>query len=189
MNDLIEHLNSLSGIRAKITDAKTIENLEVKIKSTAKPFDINCEINDLGLSELSGVYYIEALFPFKTAKALDDFGGQWGKGRSKNELSVGISRYYKSRAQKHTKAVKKNEYIPFYLGKATNIKQRVIEHLCGSSDSNTYSLKLKSRPEIIKDLEFKISYIALNINADAYFGVELLERELRKVLNPIIGKQ
>lgn len=189
MDNLIKNLNSLSGIRGEITNPITMDKLEAELKLTAKPLDAFDGLNELELSELAGIYYIEAHFPFKTAKALIDFGDKWGKFRSKEDLPIGISRYYQNRANNHTELIEKSEYIPFYLGKATNIKLRIMEHLNGSLDSDTYSLKLKSRPEIIKNINFKISYITLDINQDAYFGVELIEKNLRGRLNPIIGKQ
>ena len=145
--------------------------------------------DDLKITNLSGLYYIEAKFKFKTIKALDDFGTKWGKYRSKAPLPVGVSRYYVSRAKKHEIEIQKNEYIPFYLGKAENIYKRIIEHLEGSDNSDTYSLKLRSRPDIIKDVNFKISYYEFKINSDAYFGIEPIEKALREVYNPIIGKQ
>ncbi len=189
MENLINNLNSLSEVRAKITDSQTMAELANKIKLGVMHFNINDSVDDIALSELSGIYYIEAKLSFSTAKALDEFGGLWGKIRSKKQLPSWVSRYYVKRGKVHTKAIRNNEYIPFYLGKSENIKKRVVEHLSADVTSETYSLKLNLRPDIVRDIEFRISFYELNITSDAYFGIELVERELRKIFNPIIGKQ
>ncbi len=189
MRNLIESLNLLSGIREQITKKEIIDSLESQLCSTNRTLDVFGEIDELNLSELPGIYYFEARFPFKTQKKFNEFGDKWGRYRAKEKLPIGISRFYENRASRHLKTVESEGFVPFYLGKAQNIEARIVEHLNGSTTSDTYSLKLKSRPKIIEGIEFKISYIELDINIDAYFGVELLERSLRERLNPIIGKQ
>ena len=56
-------------------------------------------------------------------------------------------------------------------------------------DKTVYALKLRARKNILKNIDFKLGYVEFDISDDSYFCIELLEKEVRKVLRPIVGKQ
>ena len=56
-------------------------------------------------------------------------------------------------------------------------------------DKTVYALKLRARNNILKNIGFKLGYVEFDIPDDAYFCTDLLEKEVRKVLRPIVGKQ
>ena len=191
MKDLIKNLNLLSEIKATITNLKSIQNCEKRLRNSIKDINLNEKIDQLNLSDQAGIYFIEALFPFKTKDDLNNFGCKWGKSGTKDTSTLPkyTTRFYSKKADNHIQSICDGQYIPFYLGKSMNIKSRINTHLFSNAGDTTFSLKLLSRPEVIEGIKFRVGYVVLDINNDAYFGVKLIEKELRKRLNPIIGKQ
>lgn len=91
---------------------------------------------------------------------------------------------------KNAKNYLRTDMIPFYIGKAKNISERIInEHLDGNSTEMPYALKLNSRVDFLNAINFKITYLPLETDDDTYFVVERVEYLLRKKLKPLIGKQ
>ncbi|WP_305809787.1 hypothetical protein [Photobacterium kishitanii] len=183
MKDLIKNLNLLSEIKATITNLKSIQNCEKRLRNSIKDINLNEKIDQLNLSDQAGIYFIEALFPFKTKEDLDKFGCKWGKSgtKDKSTLPKNTTRFYSKKADNHIQSICDGQYIPFYLGKSMNIKSRINTHLFSNADDTTFSLKLLSRPEVIEGIKFRVGYVVLDINNDAYFGVELIEKELKKI--------
>jgi len=188
MEQINQKLNELGSLREELISGSSIWRLAKQIKMRAKPLEITASNDALSLESAPGLYYFEAKFNFKDFNKLEEFGIKWGVIRKTKEPK-GVSRYYPERAAHHTNRLQRNGFIPFYLGKREDISDRIISHLDGTVESGTYSLKLRSRPEIINGITFRYSYVNFDINTNSYFGVELLERELREVFNPIIGKQ
>ncbi|EPN8252974.1 hypothetical protein ACT3SD_004652, partial [Vibrio alginolyticus] len=188
MNDFDVNLDRLGQIRDSLVDPKSIWSLAKKLKQQSRTLTLNAPNSDLSLPSSPGIYYFEAKFNFKDYEYLEDFGNRWGAIRSRN-LPKGVSRYYPSRAKKHISRLKQGKFIPLYLGKRDNLSDRIINHLDGSEESGTYALKLRSRPELLSGVELRYSFHEFNINPRAYFGVEVIEKSLREVFNPIIGKQ
>lgn len=188
MEKINQSLNALTSIRRELSSPSSIWRLARRLKNSVRSLDINASNESLLLSALPGLYYFEAKFDFYTFDELEAFGCSWGKIRQPN-LPTGIPRYYPSRAKHHELRIQRNSFIPFYLGKREDISNRIINHLDGSEESGTYSLKLRSRPELIENVDFRYSYYVFNIPRESYYGVEILEAELRKILNPIVGKQ
>lgn len=82
----------------------------------------------------------------------------------------------------------KIDWIPLYIGKAENLSKRVKEHLSNGAASTTYALKLKERKSCLKDYNFKLSVIDIDVeNYDQI--VPIIENTLRDKYKPIIGKQ
>jgi len=183
-----EIFSKLGQIRAELTKPSLVDSLVNQLKNQYSTLDLNAVNNFLTVGTGPGIYFLAAKFNFNTLKELNKFGKSWGKIRGKN-LPVGVPRYYPKRAKKHAPLIELGDFIPFYLGKGENIRERFINHLNGSEESDTFSLKLLSRLDILKNVSFKFSYIEFNIDAASYYGVEILEAELRVMLNPIIGKQ
>lgn len=79
------------------------------------------------------------------------------------------------------------QWLPLYIGKNKNVYKRIVEHIDLSATKNTYAMKLKERTNL-HGLEFRVSIIEIEVqNYD--FIVPHVERSLREVYNPLIGKQ
>lgn len=79
-----------------------------------------------------------------------------------------------------------DEWIPFYIGKSKNIQYRVKQHIT-LGNTSTSALKLITMGNL-NDETFRLSF--LKIQTDHYdLVMPKIEEELRKKLNPIIGKQ
>lgn len=188
MQDITKTLSELSAIRQRISNNTASWKLAKHLKKSAIPLNIEADNDSLLLNSRPGIYYFEAKFNFLSIAELNDFGRSWGTIRGDNGPE-GISRYYPNRAKHHVKRLAHNRFIPFYLGKREDISKRIINHLDGEEKSRTYSLKLRSRPELLRAIQLKYSYCVFDISPECYFGVEILERSVRELLNPIIGKQ
>lgn len=120
---------------------------------------------------------------------LDSFTQKF-RGREKEFLHKFTPNVVKKRKKEHTKST--NEWIPIYLGKSKNIKNRVREHIFLELAKYTFALKLKERKidgiSIFGDELFRLKTIKVDVvNYDVI--VTHLEKQLRKKLNPIVGKQ
>lgn len=188
MQNITETLNELSRIQQRLSDNATAWQLAKYLKKNTAPLSLEAENNSLLLSSQPGIYYLEAKFNLSSINKLDEFGRLWGTIRG-SDLPQGISRYYPNRAKNHKKRITRNGYIPFYIGIREDISKRIINHLDGEEESGTYSLKLRSRPELVNAIEFRYSYCCFDIKPESYFGIKILEERLRALLNPIIGKQ
>lgn len=188
MINLETALQDLTKVRATLTDYNEIYDLARFLRESQKNLNLSENEENPVLPDKPGVYYFEVKFNFLTPTALTEFGNQWGRIRSKNH-DGNIPRYYSERAKHHFEDLAAGKPIPFYLGKRKSISDRIKNHIESPLDSTTYALKLRARPHLINDLEFTYSYQAFDIPPTSYYGVELIEAELRKILNPIIGKQ
>lgn len=188
MRKLESALQKLADAHSTLTEHAEITDLARYLREGQQTLNLdeNCELPDL--PEMPGIYYFEAKFKFSTATELDDFGYRWGRIRA--EIHDGnIPRYYPKRAEHHLKALAAGEPIPLYLGKRESIADRIKSHVQSPLDSGTYALKLRARPQLLSDVEVTYSYQAFDVPRISYFGVGLIESELRKILNPILGKQ
>jgi hypothetical protein len=188
MHSITEALNDLVAIKKRLSNGSTIRKLAKHLKKNTQPLSLSDENESLTLPAHPGIYYFEAKFNFLTINDLDEFGQQWGTIRG-SDLPKGISRYYPERAKKHEKRISRNGFIPFYLGIREDISKRVINHIDGEKSPGTYSLKLRSRPDLLNGVELRYSYHHFDIDLESYFGIKVLEENLRELLNPIIGKQ
>jgi len=181
-------LQQAAALKRDLTDETHLIALEKQLRSTLRPIDLGRpEILDERCAGI-GLYYLEARFPFHTLDELEEFGTKWGRIRAPNNPPA-MPRYYASRASNHTGRIGAGDYIPFYLGKRTDLKDRLSQHIFGKATSKTYSLKLQSRPAVIADVEFRFGFLPIPVHEDGYFCVGLLEHALRDRINPIIGKQ
>jgi len=88
------------------------------------------------------------------------------------------------------------DWHPFYLGKAENIHKRINEHCLQEKHKKTFSLKLKHRQYLLENSKLSVSAFTLN-NLELKFNdksalqfvLTNLEKEMRKKINPWIGKQ
>lgn len=80
-----------------------------------------------------------------------------------------------------------DEWIPIYIGKSKNIKNRLFEHFFKKLHQTTFSLKLLERKNLYGN-QFRISTIKIEVrNYDIIMPI--IENELRNKINPILGKQ
>lgn len=78
-------------------------------------------------------------------------------------------------------------WIPLYIGKSKNIKNRIYEHIFKELEKSTFALKLAAR-ENLKNEIFRLKTIRVEVeNYDLILPI--LENELRNKFNPIIGRQ
>ncbi|WP_322970683.1 hypothetical protein [Faecalibacter sp. LW9] len=82
---------------------------------------------------------------------------------------------------------KYEEWIPLYIGKSQTVGSRIKEHIYLTFNKTTSALKLNARHNL-KGETFRISVAEINVNNYNWI-VPVLENELRKKLNPIVGKQ
>lgn len=180
---------------------KDLESLNVKIEEFSKSlvFEVIGEfnLNNLELikhkidkleANIEGVYFLE----IKRNYEFDDLK-KWGQvfeKKWKNDTINNAPIFSPSRMDNLSKDKKLNlnEWIPFYLGKSKDIKNRIKQHLYSLSPERTTSaLKLNQRKSI-QDETFKIKYV--EIKTDYYdILMQKIEHFLREIYNPIVGKQ
>jgi hypothetical protein len=177
-----------AAFKSRLTAEEHLIALDRNLKASLAPFSLDHPETIDARCQGIGLYYIEAKFPFSTPEELEEFGEKWGRIRAKN-VPQAMPRYYPKKAEVHKQRLADGKYIPFYLGKRLDLKKRLTEHIIGGQDSGTYSLKLRSRPDIIKGIEFQFGFLTIPIHRDGYFCVELLEHAIRYLIKPIVGKQ
>jgi hypothetical protein len=80
------------------------------------------------------------------------------------------------------------QWMPIYLGKSKRIASRVIEHVHLELDRPTFAMKLKARGDFFTKHSFQLSTAHIDI-AHYDLIMPMVERSLRRRLNPIVGKQ
>ena len=188
MSEIEKVLRDLSTAFAAVTDPAPIARLANYLRTSQQQLDLNDDQALPVLPDLPGIYYFEVKFRFSTTDELGDFAKRWGLNVA-DAQDGNTPRFYPSRAKHHLDALRSRKPIPFYLGKRKSIADRIINHVSSPLSSGTYALKLRARPDLLKDLELSFSYQTFAIPPESYHGVELVEAELRKLLNPILGKQ
>ena len=188
MKELETALHRLADAHSALTAHDEITELARYLREGQKTLNLDENYERPVLPKMPGIYYFEAKFKFSTAMELEEFGDRWGRIRAETH-DGSIPRYYPNRAVHHLKALAAGEPIPLYLGKRESIADRITNHVESLLDSRTYALKLRARPQLLSDVEVTYSYQAFDVPLTSYFGVGLIESELRKMLNPILGKQ
>jgi len=190
MKKIISEINQLGKLHIQLIETQNISSVVSQIKSNTKPITLENISLFEDLSTGKGLYVFFAKFPFNNYEQLLEFGCKWGVMQDK-AAPANCPRFHKGNSKFKTskKSLKTNEYIPLYLGKSENIKKRVLEHIDTGLDKTVYALKLKARSDILTDIQFKLGYLEFEIKDNSYFCVELLEKEVRKVFRPIVGKQ
>lgn len=80
------------------------------------------------------------------------------------------------------------EWMPVYLGKSKRIAGRVIEHINLELEKPTFAMKLRARGDFFTNNTFRLSTAHIDI-AHYDLIMPMVERSLRRRLNPIVGKQ
>ena len=190
MKKIISEINELGRLHISLIEAENINTIVSKLHSNSQPLNLknNYLIDNLAVAK--GLYVFFAKFPFRNHKQLQEFGRKWGVLQDKN-APANCPRFHKgnSNLKKNKKLLLEKQYIPFYLGKSEKIQERVLCHVDAALDKTVYALKLRARNNILKNIDFKLGYVEFGIPGDSYFCIELLEKKVRKVLRPIVGKQ
>ena len=190
MKKIISEINKLGVLHLSLIETENISTIASELYSNCEPLNLRNNIVIDNLPTAKGLYVFYAKFPFVKHERLLKFGKKWGVLRDKN-TPQNCPRFHKgnSNLEKNKKLLFQNQYIPFYLGKSEKIQDRVLSHVDTSLDKTVYALKLRARDNILKDIVFKLGYVEFDIADDSYFCIELLEKEVRKILRPIVGKQ
>lgn len=79
------------------------------------------------------------------------------------------------------------EWIPLYIGKSKCVGKRVREHVTLALDARTFAMKLNARPNM-SGRQFRLSTVRLDVVHYDWIA-PVLEKSLRDLINPIVGKQ
>jgi hypothetical protein len=188
MSTLSELLAEAATFHSRLTADVHVSALAKRLCDGLAPLSLQAENPFCDVCDGSGLYYLEAKFPFRTYAELDAFGTQWGKVKAMG-VPPGLPRYYVGRAKKQKKRIAAGDFVPFYLGKEMNVQSRLSGHMDGKLEASTYALKLKERAEIFQHIDLRFSFVEIPVEERAYFCLALLEKALRDRFNPIIGRQ
>lgn len=190
MNKLVT--NSLENINQKLSEI--IIDLDNCINNNLKTsFQIKSHFaqDGIGIDYLdlnySGVYLIEVLneeknIPF--ANWIDEFSNKWMQFSGNFTPSI-----IKKRKSYHIDKRTTLEWIPLYLGISQKISDRVKGHIDLKMGQKTFALKLAERTNL-KGKKFRLSTIRIDVNLDVYeLMLPRIEKKLREVINPIVGRQ
>ncbi|MTG99269.1 hypothetical protein GJV76_14240 [Myroides sp. BIT-d1] len=183
MKDILEQDQLLTEIFGNIT--KSIrENLAPEIIGEFTIEGFNDLTPSIDKYNVKGIYFFEIKnnFMFDDIELWkEDFINRW-------EDDI-----YKHRFVPNTRKVRLNklnenkEWIPLYLGKSRNVSSRIKEHINKELEKNTFAMKLKARENFREEL-FRVSVLEIDVTHYDWI-VPLVEKELRNIYNPIVGKQ
>lgn len=166
----------LSALRAVLEPISFTEICQFEL-STAK--------DDIPLDDLiyPGLYLFEIEVPDDITSYdqwVNEFVTMW---RESSEILTSTPRPIQKRINAHKTLTK---WMPFYIGKRSNIKDRIRSHLWGKPNSATFALKLGSR-ECFEGAKFRLSTIRLDVTNYSTI-VPVAENFYRDRINPIVGK-
>lgn len=188
MHTIDDLISAIAKQATELTEAQTLKKVEDRLRSSPVPFPLSKDCSFIHFSNSPGLYLIDIKFPFLDKAKLDAFVSSWGKAKGKNNPPA-TARASAKRARAHASKVAAGEFVPFYLGKNLQVRDRLHQHVCDDASSTTFGLKLLSRPQLLEGCTLRATAVTFNIATDAYFCVGLLEAALRKSIQPIVGKQ
>ncbi len=130
--------------------------------------------------------YIFYITPKKTLETYEDLCELWECNDKKLRTPKVIKKRFKS--------LNKGKPYCFYVGKSQDLVTRINQHIDQKTKESTYGLKLSEHNNLINNATIKFSYFILdkspktNLQAKNYL-LTYLEKELRKELEPLVGKQ
>jgi hypothetical protein len=199
MNSLAELATSCKIIEAELEKIKQIAlNSEFEEVCRFKVDDDDTAMFDAVADKMKGIYlleirrddqqdYVDWINSFtKKFRGLD--------GAEKCFLHQFTPNIIEKRKYLHKE--ENNEWIPFYMGKSKNIKERIKTHVFSELGRPPFALKLKGRRDkedkfVFHDEEFRLKVLYLSDVEDKVYDavVTHFEKELRKKFSPIVGKQ
>ncbi len=183
MRDIVEQDQLLTAIFEKIINSirenvtfETIGEFTIESFNDLIPLVEECNFKGIYFFEIKNNFMFDDIELWK-----EDFIKKW-------ELSD-----YKHRFVPNTRKIRLNmlsenrEWIPLYLGKSRKVSQRIKEHVNKELEKNTFAMKLKVREHFYTET-FRISVLRVDVIHYDWI-VPLIEKELRNIYNPIVGKQ
>lgn len=187
--------NIIKEFDIKISDFKTQLNNTIKDiafdSASSVSFIISKDLDSSNLftyKKAQGVYLFElnleneSLIGKKRFTQVNNFATNWATKKNDSFFSSSV-------IKKRLKMRKgfDEQWLPLYIGKSKDLHKSIKEHIELSPEKNTYAMKLKHRINL-HGLEFRVSMIELDVqNYD--FIIPHIERTLRDVYHPLIGKQ
>ncbi len=168
-----------------------VKNFMIHLKAEAnlKEVNLNEDVLNFDLKEdAPGIYYFEAKFqPMKVNISFEECHEMISSNWNELGKDYNYPKIYKSNPLSHFERIRKGEWVPFYIGVRKMVKLRLKEHIYKPSSDKTYAMRLAERK---LNMKFRVSYVLLDkIVEDQYFLVEQFEKELRRLIKPIVGKQ
>lgn len=178
-----------------IDEAITIQINLIQKKITNKNFETLCEFNLTEIpkfeKKLEKLKKIKGIYLFEVYNADQIIFEDWLKDFSKI-FSVFENKYSQNwtpkiiekRTKKHIG--KKMKWTPLYIGKSTNIENRIKEHIHFNIGKPPSALKLLDRGNL-NTQKFRLKYIDFNFINNYAIIVSQIEKKLRDEINPIAG--
>lgn len=146
-------------------------------------FDISLNVPDIPYQFGLYMFFIK---PKKKYTSIEMLEKDW--------INIEFSNYPKIIKKRFASNIVNEDWIPFYLGKSEKVGERIGEHLNHHKRHATYGLKLNERIDFKLKNDIKVGYWVLPVddktsNEIKQFIITNFERELRKRLNPWVGKQ
>lgn len=167
-----------------------LKNITFEVEKSIS-FTISSELNCKELfaySKQKGIYLFELnldspnLTGKKRATRIKNFAEAWSQKKKESFFSSSV---IKKRLQ--LRSDYDEQWLPLYIGKNKDIHSRIREHIDLCPTKNTYAMKLRHRTNL-HGLEFRVTTIEIDVlNYD--FIVPHIERSLREIYHPLIGKQ
>lgn len=146
-----------------------------------------CPLSDtaqIAKQKYSGLYRIDVSTAGETGSVedwIEQFRREWEHDAFKRSFTPNLK---KKRIAQHKKLL---EWMPLYLGKASNVASRVHQQINLPLEKTTFALKLNARPIMARRI-LRLHTLEVPVgNYDVI--VPRLEAALRKRFHPLIGKQ
>jgi hypothetical protein len=149
--------------------------------------ELDCK-NLFAYSKQKGIYLFELnldssnLVGKNRAEKIGNFATDWSQKKNDSFISSSVIK-----KRLHLMSNYDEQWLPLYIGKNKDIYGRIKEHIDLCPTKKTYAMKLRHRTNL-HGLEFRVTTIEIDVlNYD--FIVPHIERSLREIYNPLIGKQ
>lgn len=165
----------------------------LRLSSIASKLEFKC-LCEFNLQELDTIVWDKLnvqgiyLFEIRNNELYEDFPSwvqnftdEWHDERYRKRF---VSNIKAKRIRAHTEL---QTWIPLYIGKSKNIRERVHDHIFKGLEQTTFAMKLAAREHLKKET-LRLSFIEVE-TAHYDWVMPVLERMLRDRINPIIGKQ
>jgi hypothetical protein len=184
-------------MRSNMDTLKVFADMDEQLKSVFETFEelagqVELQVvgdlkNDMLIREqvYPGIYLIEMETTTEHAginEWVNWFKAEWDHERYAKKF---VPTTKKKRINGH---VALKQWMPVYLGKSKRIAGRVIEHVYLELEKPTFAMKLRARGDFFTNNSFRLSTVHIDI-AHYDLIMPMVERSLRRRLNPIVGKQ
>lgn len=190
LQDIISILNrEAANIRQLIQEPSFLGTIVEGLKKDPIDVDLSTESWLNHISDKPGIYFFEAdfsLWRHSWKGFIPKFDRLWNHPT----IKIGtFPKFFTGKAKKTITPFSQNQTIPFYLGIRKNIQLRVHEHVFDQRNGTTSALKIKSRQADLTGISFSVGHFVIDVPEEHQFLLELIESEIRKTINPIVGKQ